>query len=131
MAEDAQWLSIEPDGGAAGEITAKISVQANPDTDSRTATVKILCGTSERSLTVKQDGNGTDTPADDPDIQTGKLIKTLFISNGIDDSYEFRFTYDENSLLTKIETSEKFVSGEVKIFLMTSSMNSITQTKRS
>lgn len=111
MAEDAQWLSIEPDGGAAGEITAKISVQANPDTDSRTATVKILCGTSETSLTVKQDGNGTDTPADDPDIQTGKLIKTLFISNGIDDSYEFRFTYDENSLLTKIETNEKFVSG--------------------
>ena len=56
MTEDAQWLGIEPDGGAAGEITARISALANSDTASRTATVRILCGTSETSLTIRQEG---------------------------------------------------------------------------
>lgn len=117
MAEDAQWLSIEPDGGAAGEITAKISVQANPDTDSRTATVKILCGTSETSLTIRQEGLDTNTPDDGPDMPAGRLIKTLFITDGTDDNYEYLFSYDENGRLTRVEMTEEFVSGSDNISL--------------
>lgn len=71
MTEDAQWLGIEPDGGAAGEITARISALANSDTASRTATVRILCGTSETSLTIRQAGLDTNTPDDGPDMPAG------------------------------------------------------------
>ena len=117
MTEDAQWLGIEPDGGAAGEITARISALANSDTASRTATVRILCGTSETSLTVRQEGLDTNTPDDDPDMPAGRLIKTLFITDGTDDNYEYLFSYDENGRLTRVEMTEEFVSGSDNISL--------------
>lgn len=117
MTEDAQWLGIEPDGGAAGEITARISALANSDTASRTATVRILCGTSETSLTIRQEGLDTNTPDDGPDMPAGRLIKTLFITDGTDDNYEYLFSYDENGRLTRVEMTEEFVSGSDNISL--------------
>lgn len=116
--ENGQWLGVEPDGGAAGDITAKVSAQANADTASRTATVRILCGTSETALTVTQSGKDTDTPGGDPDVPDGNRIRTMFISDGDDEeSFDYSFEYDGDGRLSGMECTETYYEGYDKIVI--------------
>ena len=50
-------------------------------------------------------------------MPAGRLIKTIFITDGTDDNYEYLFSYDENGRLTRVEMTEEFVSGSDNISL--------------
>ena len=52
------WLSISPASGEAGEISATISASANNETEARTATVRISCGTDEATVTASSRKSG-------------------------------------------------------------------------
>lgn len=60
-ADDPGWISITPDhGDAAGNYTVKITLTANTTRGTRTATIRIVCGTSTLEIVVTQ--QGTDKP---------------------------------------------------------------------
>ena len=113
-AEGGDWLSIDPDGGAAGDFEAVLSARANSDTASRTATLTFLCGTSETVLTVTQNGVIYDGPAgpDEPEEPEGSLIKTITVTgDGGNDTYVYSFTYDGDSRVISIEGVNTYQEG--------------------
>lgn len=112
--EGGDWLSIAPDGGAAGDFEAVLSARANSDTSSRTATLTFLCGTSETILTVTQNGVIYDGPAgpDEPAAPEGSLIKTITVTgDGGNDTYVYSFTYDGDSRVVSIEGTNTYQDG--------------------
>ena len=62
--EGGEWLTVNPSAGEAGEISAELSASANSETASRTATVRISCGTDQVSVTVAQEGAAGDEPSE-------------------------------------------------------------------
>ena len=60
--EGGEWLSISPASGEAGEIVATLSASANNETEARTATVCITCGTDEVTVSVTQEGVEGENP---------------------------------------------------------------------
>lgn len=108
--ENGDWLTLDPDGGADGDFEAVLYATANSDTDSRTAILTFLCGTSETTLTVTQEGTAGDEPEEPvvPDTETA-LIRTMTISEGDgDDTYQYTFTYDGDARLTLMEGNYTF-----------------------
>lgn len=54
---DETWISVSPDkGDAAGAYTIRITLSPNLSEESRTATVTIICGTSEIEIVITQQG---------------------------------------------------------------------------
>ena len=96
--ENGAWLTIDPERGAAGEITATLTAEANDGTDARSATVRILCGNSEATVAVTQEGkDATAVPAEE-------LIKKISIEDHSDGSrLTYTFSYDGNSRVSRIE----------------------------
>lgn len=92
ITDGSEWIEIEPDGGAAGDFEAVLSVLDNNDTASRTAVITFLCGTSETALTITQNGAGLNEP-DNPGNPETALIRTMTITNGDgDDTFIYTFS---------------------------------------
>lgn len=115
ITDGSEWIEIEPDGGAAGDFEAVLSVLDNNDTASRTAVITFLCGTSETALTITQNGAGLNEP-DNPGNPETALIRTMTITNGDgDDTFIYTFSYDNNSRVSNIEMVNTFIESYQEI----------------
>ena len=98
--EGGDWLSVSPASGEAGEISATISASANNETEARTATVRISCGTDEATVTVTQNTADEDEPEEpeEPEQPTGKMPKSISMildEDGYLYHHDYSFGYDE------------------------------------
>ena len=90
--EDGDWLSVSPASGEAGEIAATLSASANNDTEARTATVRISCGTVEATVTVTQNAADGENP-EEPAQPTGKMPKSTLPESLHDGAFDYSFTW--------------------------------------
>ena len=98
--EGGEWLSISPASGEAGEIAATLSASAHNDTEARTATVRISCGTDEATVTITQNAADGDDPEEpeNPEQPTGKMPKSISMvldEDGYLYHHDYTFGYDE------------------------------------
>ena len=117
--EGGEWLSISPASGEAGEIAATLSASANNDTEARTATVRISCGTDETTVTVTQNATDEENP-EEPEQPTRKKPKSIllefFHDGSFDYSFSWAFGYDEQGRLSSLQYSDDYPYTETYYF---------------
>lgn len=117
--EGGEWLSISPASGEAGEIAATLSASANNDTEARTATVRITCGTDEATVTVTQEGASGEEPEEpeEPEQPTGKKPKSILLEQlydgapydeGSPASCTWTFEYDDQGRMSSLHYADEF-----------------------
>ncbi len=123
--EGGEWLTVSPSAGEAGEISAELSASANSETASRTATVRISCGTDQVSVTVAQDGAAGEEPSEpeepeapeEPEQPAGKMPRSILIEQlydgapydeGSPASCTWTFEYDDQGRMSSIHYADEF-----------------------
>lgn len=131
-ASQPMWLAVTPDhGDKADTYTVEFVLEANEDTESRTADVTITCGNKSFTLTITQLGaeaptddptddptdGPTDDPSDDPSqgdptgVEYEKYVKSIkydFVCyDGDEDHEELLFSYDEYNRVVSVKMTEK------------------------
>lgn len=123
--EGGEWLTVSPSAGEAGEISAEVSASANSETASRTATVRISCGTDQVSVTVAQDGAAGEDPSEpeepeapeEPEQPAGKMPRSILIEQlydgapydeGSPASCTWTFEYDDQGRMSSIHYADEF-----------------------
>ena len=123
--EGGEWLTVSPSAGEAGEISAELSASANSETASRTATVRISCGTDQVSVTVAQEGAAGDEPfepedpeePEEPEQPTGKMPRSILLEQlydgapydeGSPASCTWTFEYDDQGRMSSLHYADEF-----------------------
>ena len=123
--EGGEWLTVSPSAGEAGEISAELSASANSETASRTATVRISCGTDQVSVTVAQDGAAGEEPSEpeepeapeEPEQPAGKMPRSILIEQlydgapydeGSPASCTWTFEYDDQGRMSSLHYADEF-----------------------
>lgn len=68
--ESKDWITIDPANGGAGEVTMNIGLEENNTGETRSATIHIVCGTSNLNIDIEQkftENNGDDNGEDNGD----------------------------------------------------------------
>lgn len=75
-----EWLTVTPSSGSAGQETATDNIvvfkaDANPDNNTRTATLNVRMARITKTVTVTQTGNGGVEPSEDMPTITSKTVE--------------------------------------------------------
>lgn len=111
-ADAPDWISISPDhGDAAGFYTVKIFLASNPSNESRSATIRIVCGTSTLEIVVTQQGTDKPIPESKAPIDHIEAYRVVHSHNpSISDRTEKKsiiyFRYDDQNRVSALLTDE-------------------------
>ncbi len=82
VAENAEWITLTPTTGTAGDVKFDVTVTANPSDQTREADITLRAGTLEQKFTVKQGAVVvTVTPAEIIDVAPIGEVKSVVINS--------------------------------------------------
>lgn len=95
IGDSTPWLTLDPENGGAGNVTVKVNMAKNLTGKDRSATIRILCGSSVSTISVQQKGTTEDGNVPDAETSdsTALMVREIVqYDEGV--PYSIVFNYD-------------------------------------